>query len=212
MKNLTKKIDWEKGDGLVPTVVQDESGGAVLMVGYMNPASLEKTMKTGRMWFYSRSKGRLWMKGEKSKNYLRVADVMLDCDNDTLLIKVRPAGPTCHTGAYSCFGVQKNIDVLAELCEVIADRKKRLPRGSYTSVLLKSGVRAISSKIAEEALEVVQAAKYETKKRLTEEAADLVYHLLVLLLARGLTFAQVEEELQRREGRSGLQEKASRRS
>ena len=200
MKNLIKQIDWGKNNGLVPAIVQDAANGAVLMLGYMSRESLEKTLKTGQMWFYSRSRKRLWMKGETSGNFLKVLEILPDCDRDVVLIKSLPAGPTCHTGAYSCFGVSdenKNSELL-ELFETIQERRKNMPRGSYTASLFKSGTDKILLKVAEEALEVIQAANKETKKRLVEETADLIYHLFVLLANKRISLREIGAELQKR--------------
>ncbi|KKW47455.1 hypothetical protein A3C21_01425 [Candidatus Kaiserbacteria bacterium RIFCSPHIGHO2_02_FULL_59_21] len=197
---MTKKlnIDWKKGGGFVPAIVQDAETRAVLMLGYMNKAALTKTLKTKKVWFWSRSKKRLWMKGEFSRNILQFTGYEIDCDGDALLVKARPAGPTCHTGDYSCFGEKKARDVFAELAAVIAERKKKMPVGSYTTSLFKAGVGKITAKVKEEALEVVKAAKKETKKRLTEETVDLVYHLLVLLAEKNVSFSEIGKEIRKR--------------
>lgn len=191
-------LDWKKGGGLVPAIVQDQDTRALLMLGYMNKAALAKTLKTKRVWFYSRSKKRLWMKGEFSQNILVFVGASVDCDGDALLIKARPMGPTCHTGDYSCFGEGKDADIFAELASVIAERKLKMPSGSYTSALFKGGVKKISAKVKEEALEVVKAAKQETRKRLTEETVDLIYHLLVLLAEKKISLADIRKEIKKR--------------
>ena len=152
------------------------------MLGYMNQEALIKTTQTDLVWFYSRTKKRLWMKGEKSKNTLRVLDIKLDCDNDALLIKVLPQGPTCHTGDITCFSEIPKNDPLKDLFSVILNRKQKLPKESYTTSLFNAGLDKISLKVAEESLEVIQAAQKETRKRLTEEVVDLLYHLFVLLV------------------------------
>lgn len=198
--------------GLVPVVVQDVNTGDVLMLGYANQASLEATAATGRMTFWSRSRGVLWEKGETSGNALRVVDMSLDCDADTLLARVEPAGPACHTGTTTCFdGVDappragRNSDGFSSLWATITSRAAaRLP-GSYTSTLLDGGVDACSRKVTEEATEVLMAAKDHeagngSTDRIVEESADLVYHLLVLLAERGVDLGDVEAELDRRAG------------
>ena len=192
------KIDWRKGGGLVPAIIQDAGTRTVLMLGYMNKAALAKTLKTKKVWFYSRSKKRLWMKGEFSRNILNFVSAAIDCDGDALLVKANPAGPTCHTGDYSCFGEKKAADVFSELVAVIEERRRKMPAGSYTTSLFKGGVNKIAAKVREEALEVVQAAKKETKKRLTEETVDLLYHLLVLLAEKKITFAKIRKEVKKR--------------
>ena len=200
MKNIIKKIDWKKNGGLVPAIIQDASNNAILMLGYMNRQSLQNTLKTGKVWFYSRSKKRLWMKGETSKNFLAVQEIRPDCDNDTLLIKVRPAGPTCHQGEYSCFG-KENRDGSGELLglfDTIQDRKEKMPKGSYTASLFRAGLEKISLKVAEESLEVIQAANKQTKKRLIEETVDLFYHMFVLLAEKKISLGEIGTEIKKR--------------
>ncbi len=200
MKKTQKiaKIDWEKDDGLVPAIIQDADTNAVLMLGYMNQESLAKTEETGKVWFYSRSKKRLWMKGEVSKNILNVVDIKIDCDGDALLIKAKPSGPTCHTGSYSCFGEKEGVEMFSDLFAVIEDRKKNSPKGSYTASLFKGGVNAIAAKVEEESLEVIKAAKKETKKRLIEETVDLIYHTFVLLVQKKITLGDIGKEIRKR--------------
>lgn len=198
MKNILTKVDWKKGEGLVPAIIQDEATSAVLMLGFMNKDALLKTLKTGNVWFYSRTRRRLWMKGETSKNVLRVVQMTLDCDKDTLLIQATPAGPTCHTGKYSCFKEKSGEQELRELFSVIESRKKSPVSKSYTSSLFQAGLDKMSLKVAEEALEVVHAAQKQTKTRLVEETADLFYHLFVLLAGKGIRLNDIENELQRR--------------
>ncbi len=190
--------------GLVPAVIQDEQTSQVLMLGYMNQEALEKTQQEGLVTFFSRSKNRLWTKGETSGNTLQVVSIAEDCDNDSLLIKVRPNGPTCHTGATSCFGEEqtakraKAIQFIAQLEEVIQQRKANPAEGSYTNFLFEKGVNKIAQKVGEEAVETVidaVAGKLDTMKG---EAADLLYHLLVLLAATGLELADVVAVLQER--------------
>ena len=198
MNDLIKKIDWGKGDGLVPAVIQDVDTGVVLMLGYMNRQSLIETLKTKKVWFYSRSRKRLWMKGETSKNVLNLVDIEIDCDSDTLLIKAKPTGPTCHKGTYSCFGENAKTQELLKLFETIKDRKNKLPKGSYTTSLFKAGLDKMSLKVAEEALEVVHAAQKQTKKRLVEESIDLIYHLFVLLSGKDIDLQDIEGEIKKR--------------
>ena len=196
-KNLNK-IDWEKVSSLIPAIVQDSSTGLVLMLGYMNKQALDKTIKTGFIWFYSRTKKRLWMKGETSKNTLKVTDMKLDCDNDTLLVKALPRGYICHTGDMTCFAEIPKSDSIKDLFAMVVNRKKNLPKKSYTSSLFKAGLDKISLKVAEESLEVVQAAQKQTQKRLIEEITDLLYHLFVLLVYKDVSLEQVESEIKKR--------------
>lgn len=190
------KPDWKKMGGLIPAVVQSDLDGAILMVGYMNPAALAKTERTKKVTFYSRSKKRLWTKGESSGNYLSVKRVALDCDNDAILIRAVPAGPTCHTGAASCF--DSDLDFLKDLDALVADRFKKRPKGSYVSSLIKSGADRIAQKVGEEAVETVIASKNKDRDALLGEAADLVFHLTVLLRSRGLSLGDAAAVLRRR--------------
>ena len=193
MKKINiKKINWEKVNGLVPAIIQDPSTGLVLMLGYLNQEALTKTMKTGFVWFYSRTRKKLWMKGETSQNTLKVLDIKLDCDNDTLLIKAVPQGPICHTGDLTCFSEVANNNSIKDLFSTIAGRKEKLPKGSYTISLFKAGLDKISLKVAEESLEVIHAAQKQSQKRLVEETVDLLYHLFVLLADKNVTLEQVE--------------------
>lgn len=189
---------------LIPTIIQDATTKQVLMLGYSNTASLAKTRATGHVWFYSRSKGRLWEKGETSKNYLNVVTIVEDCDSDALLIMAQPQGPTCHTGAISCFSnsghqTQTPVVTLLNLEAVILERKRALPAGSYTAQLLQQGTKAICNKVTEEAIEVTQAARFEPKERLAEEASDLLYHLFVLLADRELSLNDIAKVLHSRQ-------------
>lgn len=190
------KPDWKKMGGLIPAVIQDDRDGSVLMVGYMDGAALEKTRKTGKVTFYSRSKKRLWTKGESSGNFLKLVDVSLDCDADALLVRAVPMGPTCHTGAKSCFDAP--LDFLKQLDALVADRVKKRPKGSYTTSLLKEGIDRIAQKVGEEAVETVIAAKNKDKDALLGESADLLYHLIVLLRAKGTSVGEAAELLRRR--------------
>lgn len=192
------KINFKKLNGLVPAIIQDVTNGLVLMLGFMNEESLQKTIRTKKVWFYSRSKGRLWMKGESSKNILRVVSIVRDCDNDSLLIRVKPTGPTCHTGAISCFTTVQPANFLIELWNTIKVRQKELPQNSYTASLFKDGIDAIVQKVGEEATEVVIAGKNKSKQRLVEESCDLLYHLLVLLVSKGVDLHQIGDELYKR--------------
>ena len=193
-----KKINWEKGNGLVPAIIQNSSTGLVQMFGYMNKDALKKTIETDVVWFYSRTKKRLWMKGELSKNTLTVINIKPDCDNDTLLIKVLPQGPTCHTGDTTCFKEESENYSFKELFDTISDRKVKLPQKSYTTTLFKAGLDKISLKVAEESLEVIHAAQKETKQRVIEETVDLLYHIFVLLAEKDIALEDVETEIKKR--------------
>lgn len=199
VKKLIKKIDWEKGQGLVPAIIQNAQTGTVLMLGYMDKQALAKTLKTQRVWFYSRSKKRLWMKGETSGNYLKLVKIAPDCDGDVVLIQALPKGPTCHTGQESCFGqVDGRQEGFEWLYSVIEDRKRKMPKGSYTTSLFKEGVFKICSKVAEESGEVIKAATKETKKRIIQEAVDLIYHTLTLLVYKDISLRELTKEITRR--------------
>ena len=200
---MNEKVDFDKMNGLVPAVIQDADDGSVLMVGFMNPDALKRTLEDGLVTFWSRTKGRLWQKGETSGNYLEVVSVDIDCDSDSLLIKAQARGPVCHTGSRSCFPLQANNGtgkVLARLTRIIDERKVNAPKGSYTSRLLSEGPQRMGQKVGEEAIELAIAAQYLDKQRCVEEAADLVYHLLVLLAAKGISLQDVEAELEKRMG------------
>jgi phosphoribosyl-AMP cyclohydrolase / phosphoribosyl-ATP pyrophosphohydrolase len=198
-----ERIDWDKGAGLVPAIIQHALSGAVLMLGYMNREALQATLDRGQVVFYSRSKQRLWEKGETSGHTLALLDLRLDCDADTLLITALPAGAVCHTGATTCFGdapgsAAERLSFLAALAELIERRATEAPTGSYTAQLLASGVRRIAQKVGEEGVELALAAVSESDAALLGESADLLYHLLVLLRARSLTLEGVVDELKRR--------------
>lgn len=201
---MKKEVDFEKMNGLVgvvPAIIQDAGDGAVLMLGFMNAEALELTLDHGLVTFWSRTKQRLWQKGETSGNHLEVVSVDLDCDSDTLLIRARPRGPVCHTGSRSCFPAQreeKTGRILNQLERIIADRKEKAPAGSYTAKLFGAGLQKIGQKLGEEAVELAIAAQYPEAQRCVEEAADLVYHLMVLLSAKDITLQQVEAELANR--------------
>ncbi len=198
--SLIKKLDWKKGTGLIPCVVQNMYSKEVLMLGYMSKESLQKTYATGRVWFYSRSRKKLWMKGEESGNYLQFLDARDDCDADTLLIFAAPSGPTCHTGNTTCFGntYLSGYEIISDLLDIIRDRKVNPQAKSYTSGLFKQGLDRIIQKVGEESVEVVIAAKGRKKKRVIEESVDLIFHLFVLLREKDIEFIEVLEELSRR--------------
>lgn len=190
------KLNFKKMNGLIPVIVQDGTTMQVLMLGFMNEEAYKKTIKTGLVTFWSRSRKRLWQKGESSGNYLEVISIKKDCDDDTLLILAKPRGPTCHKGRYSCFG-KENISVtfLNKLSELIKDRKSKMPKKSYTSSLFEKGIDEIVKKLGEESIETIIAAKSESKKRLVEESGDLLYHLLVLLAEKEINLNEVVSEL-----------------
>jgi len=179
-------LDWNKGDGLLPVVVQDADTLRVLMLGYANAEALEQTLASGQMTFYSRSKQRLWTKGESSGNVLAVTALRIDCDNDTLLVSARPAGPTCHTGSESCFP-QAPGNFLGKLDAVVREREQARPDGSYTTTLFEQGTRRIAQKVGEEGVETALAGVVQDDAALLGESADLLFHLIVLLRARGLS-------------------------
>jgi len=181
-------LAWSKGDGLLPVVVQDADSLAVLMLGYANAESLKLTLATGHMTFYSRSKQRLWTKGESSGNVLAVVAVRVDCDNDTLLVSARPAGPTCHTGSESCFD-QAPGNFLGRLDAFVRQREQQRPVGSYTTSLFDGEIRRIAQKVGEEGVETALAGVAQDDAALLGESADLLFHLIVLLRARGLSLA-----------------------
>lgn len=196
----TKQLDWAKGDGLLPAVVQHWRSGAVLMLGYMNADALAQTQQTGKVTFFSRSKQRLWTKGETSGHFLLLKSLRGDCDDDTILIQAEPIGPTCHKGTQSCFGdgAEPPLAFLAELDALVAQRERERPAGSYTTKLFEGGIRRIAQKVGEEGVETALAAVAQDEAALRSESADLIFHLLVLLRARGVEFADVVEELRAR--------------
>ena len=200
MSSLVSKIDFEKGGGLVPAIVQDADTLQVLMLGYMNADAVAKTQQTQLVTFYSRSRDTLWTKGETSGNSLTLVSLDIDCDKDTILVKARPAGPTCHEGTVSCFGDEgaSGVGFLAYLESLIEDRKSADVDSSYTAKLLQGPLRRAAQKVGEEGVETALAAVAETDNKLTSEAADLIYHLLVLLAAKDVKMGSVIEELQRR--------------
>lgn len=191
-------IDFSKTDGLVPVIIQDEHTLEVLMLGYMNKEAYDKTVDENIVTFFSRSKNRLWTKGETSNNFLHVKNIHLDCDNDTLLIKVKADGPTCHTGVRSCFKTDYNQNFILQLEGIIEDRYENPQEGSYVNKLHKKGLNKIAQKVGEEAVETVIAALAETEADLINESSDLVFHLLVLLREKGLSLETIAKNLEER--------------
>ena len=207
-------IDFEKMDGLVPAIIQDADTRQVLMLGFMNQEAYQKTLDTGHITFWSRTRNCLWTKGETSGHFLNLVDMKVDCDNDTLLVRVHPVGPTCHTGTDTCWGeenvqqgsitsgqcveLQTNLLFLSELQSFIDKRKQEMPEGSYTTSLFSKGINKIAQKVGEEALETVIEATNGTNDHLVYEASDLLYHLLVMLTEKGLRIEDVVAELQKR--------------
>jgi len=192
------KIDFTKGDGLVPAVIQDYNTLQVLMVGYMNDVAFEKTTKERIVTFFSRSKFRLWTKGETSGNYLHVEEITTDCDNDSILIKVRPEGPVCHSGSTGCFGEESAKGFLYKLEQIINQRIDSDADESYTNKLYKKGINKVAQKVGEETVELIIEAKDNNIDLFKNEAADLLYHLLVLLKAKGVSLSDIEETLKSR--------------
>jgi len=191
-------IDFNKSDGLVPVVIQDNQTLEVLMLGYMNAEAFEKTQSERKVTFFSRSKNRLWTKGEESGNFLGVKSIHIDCDNDTILIKAEPVGPTCHTGNRSCFNTDFNQNFLFELEKIITDRYENPVEGSYINKMRTKGLNKIAQKVGEEGVETVIAALAETNEDLIGEAADLVFHLLFLLKEKGLSIKDIAAKLENR--------------
>lgn len=193
------ELDTAKNcEGMIPAIIQDDNTLQVLMLGYMNEEAFNKTVKEGHATFFSRSKNRLWTKGETSGNFLVVRSITVDCDNDTLLVRVKPMGPTCHNGNKNCFATSESEGFINELQAVIAQRKKDMPEGSYTTKLFKLGVNKIAQKVGEEAVETVIEAITCNDEAFIYEAADLMYHYLVLLAHKGLSLRDIEEELVKR--------------
>ncbi|NDK37595.1 bifunctional phosphoribosyl-AMP cyclohydrolase/phosphoribosyl-ATP diphosphatase HisIE [Pseudoxanthomonas gei] len=190
-------LDWVKGNGLLPVVVQDAGNLRVLMLGYMNAEALAATRSSGFVTFYSRSKQRLWKKGESSGHVLEVVSIQADCDNDTLLVLARPHGPTCHLQRASCFP-DAPANFLADLDALVAQRERERPPGSYTTTLFEDGIRRIAQKVGEEGVETALAGVVQDDAALLGESADLVFHLLVLLRARGLSLGEMTQVLQQR--------------
>ena len=199
---MDMSIDFDKMDGLVPAIIQDADTAKVLMLGFMNREAYDKTMETGKVTFYSRTRKRLWTKGEESGNFLHVVSVKADCDRDTLLIQVHPVGPVCHTGTDTCWGEKNEQPVmfLKELQDFINVRHTEMPEGSYTTSLFRSGVNKMAQKVGEEAVETVIEACNGTDDRLIYESADLLYHLIVLLTSKGYSIEDIARELKERHG------------
>ena len=194
------KIDFNKSnDGLVPVIIQNYLNNQVLMLGYMNQEAFDKTQEIGKVTFYSRSKNRLWTKGEESGNFLEVKSIAVDCDNDTILIKAKPFGPTCHTGSTTCFKEENNHGFMYELEQTISDRIDSDDPESYTNKLYKRGINKVAQKVGEEAVEIVIEAKDDNDDLFLGEAADLMYHYLILLKAKGFKLEDVENVLKSRE-------------
>jgi phosphoribosyl-AMP cyclohydrolase / phosphoribosyl-ATP pyrophosphohydrolase len=197
-------VDWEKMHGLVPAIVQDAGSGAVLMLGYMNVEALKATQTTGRVTFWSRSKARLWTKGETSGHFLEVRSISADCDQDCLLILAQPRGPACHRGTATCWGedapqaAAQGLAFLGKLEQVVAQRIATRPEGSYTAKLIDAGITRIAQKVGEEGLELALAAVAQSDREVVGEAADLLFHTLLLLKVKGLSLVQVADELESR--------------
>lgn len=200
-KSRDMDIDFEKSGGLVPAIIQDADTKTVLMLGYMNKEAYEKTVATGLVTFYSRSRKCLWTKGETSNNFLHLVDIKVDCDNDTLLVKAHPDGPTCHKGTDTCWGEENEkspLLFLAELSDFIEKRHQEMPEGSYTTSLFRDGLNRMAQKVGEEALELVIEATNGTNDRLIYEGSDMLYHLIVLLTHKGLRIEDMAAELRER--------------
>lgn len=191
-------IDFDKQNGLVPVIIQHIHTGQVLMLGYMNEAAWQQTQTTGVVTFFSRSRQQLWVKGETSGNFLHMVESVIDCDKDTLLIKAEPTGPTCHTGSFSCFGDEQAKGFIHQLDAIVQDRKRNPEPTSYTNKLLDKGINKVAQKVGEEAVELVIEAKDNNDELFLNEAADLVYHLQVLLAAKDKTLEDVERVLLKR--------------
>jgi phosphoribosyl-ATP pyrophosphohydrolase/phosphoribosyl-AMP cyclohydrolase len=194
------QLDFDKCGGLVPAIVQDFKTAKVLMLGFMNAEALKKTQETGKVTFFSRTKNRLWTKGEESGNFLEVVSIADDCDHDTLLIKANPVGPVCHTGSDTCFDEKNEEDILflKYLQDFIARRYREMPEGSYTTSLFQSGTGRMAQKVGEEAVETVIEAMSGNDERLLYEASDLLYHLIVLLTSKGYGIEDLARELKKR--------------
>lgn len=199
-KEEIKQLDFDKMGGLVPAIVQDCETQKVLMLGFMNEEAVCKTMETGKVTFFSRTKNRLWTKGEESGHFLLVKSIRQDCDRDTLLIQATPCGPVCHTGADTCFGEENRNDwvFIQYLQDFIERRKTEMPEGSYTTSLFRSGVNRMAQKVGEEAVETVIEATNGSDERLIYEASDLLYHLIVLLTSKGYRIEDLARELKKR--------------
>lgn len=193
-------LDFDKMGGLIPAIIQDAITKNVLMLGYMNPEAYEVTRSTGKVTFYSRTKNRLWTKGETSGNFLNVVSIAEDCDHDTLLIQVNPVGPVCHTGTDTCFGTanEAGVEFLRYLQDFIERRHREMPEGSYTTSLFRKGTNRMAQKVGEEAVETVIEATNGTDEGFVYEASDLMYHLIVLLTSKGMRLETLAAELQKR--------------
>lgn len=198
-RTTIRQLDWQKMAGLLPAIVQHAASGKVLMLGYMNLVALEQTINTGKVTFFSRTKQRLWVKGETSGHFLSLINIGFDCDNDSLLILANPSGPTCHTGSESCFNnIDSTFNFLYQLEQIIASRKQAPPESSYTASLFAAGTKRIAQKVGEEGVETALAAVVKDQRELTNEAADLLYHLLVLLQDQDLSLVEVIDILRQR--------------
>lgn len=195
---MNMNIDFSKGNGLVPVVIQDNNTLQVLMVGYMNEEAFDKTGKERKVTFFSRSKNRLWTKGETSGNFLYVEEILPDCDNDSILIKVRPTGPVCHTGSTACFEEETAKGFIYALEQIINQRIENDSKDSYTNKLYKRGINKVAQKVGEEAVELIIEAKDDNIELFKNEAADLLYHLLLLLKTKNINLQSIEEVLQKR--------------
>lgn len=193
---MIEGLNWDKGNGLLPVIVQDERTHQVLMLGYMNLEAFSRTLETQQVTFYSRTKQRLWMKGETSGHVLKVVRIIPDCDKDTLLILARIQGPCCHLNQRSCFGV--DVDILSQLEETIVERKQERPDGNYTTQLFEAGIQRIAQKVGEEGVEVALAGVCGERAEIVNESADLLFHLLILLAEKQISFAEVLDELRSR--------------
>lgn len=191
-------IDFSKGEGLIPVIIQDEQTLEVLMLGYMNHDAYQKTVSENRVTFFSRSKSRLWTKGEESGHFLKVKSMKIDCDNDTLLIMAEPEGPTCHTGSRSCFSTEYNQNFIFRLEQIIGERYDNPSEDSYINKLRKKGLNKIAQKVGEEGVETVIAALSETENDLINEASDLIFHLLVLLKEKNVSLQTISQNLEQR--------------
>lgn len=201
MKKLDiKNLNFSKLNGLIPAIIVDKKNNQILMLGFMNEQALKKTLETGLVTFFSRTKNKLWTKGETSNNYLHLENIIPDCDNDTLLIYVNPKGNTCHIGNYSCFGLEdiSSINFLGKLFSLVKDRKINMPENSYTSKLFREGENRIIQKVGEEAVETVIAAKNKDKNEIINETSDLIYHLFVMLADQGIEFSEIVHNLELR--------------
>lgn len=201
------QLDFDKMGGLIPAIIQDSRTQKVLMLGFMNPEAYAKTVETGRVTFYSRTRNRLWTKGEESGNFLDVVSITPDCDNDTLLIQAIPQGPVCHTGSATCFSDDNSFGIrfLSYLQDFIEERYRQMPEGSYTTSLFQSGINRMAQKVGEEAVETVIEATNGTDGRMMYEASDLLYHLIVLLTAKGRRIEELAHALEQRHNKPKAQ-------